>query len=209
MADPTPALVAFDVDGTLTKRDCVIPFLWRVGRVRSIVRGAAAVARLAPAVVHRDRDTIKAIGTDAAFRGRRAAEVEELGEAYAADVARRWLRPDTTELLLRHLDAGDAVVFVSASFEVYLRPLARRLGVQHVLGARLEVDAHGLLTGRLDGPNCRGPEKVRRLTEWWHSEFGSLAPAFITAYGDSPGDRELLAHADVAHWVGGREVSTC
>ena len=107
------------------------------------------------------------------------------------------------------LAAGDLVVLVSASFEVYLRPLARALGVEHVLGARLEDDGEGVLSGRLDGPNCRGPEKVRRLDSWWASLHDDRPPSRFTAYGDSAGDRELLARADVAHWVGDREVWPC
>ena len=74
------------------------------------------------------------------------------------------------ESLRRHVDAGDTVVLVSASFEVYLRPLAALLGAHDVLAVRLEVDADGILTGRLDGPNCRGPEKVVRLHEWLDRE---------------------------------------
>ncbi len=209
MPASTPALVAFDVDGTLTTRDCVVPFLWRVGGIRSIWRGALASPRLLPAAARRDRDTIKAIGADAALRGRRATDVEREGESFGAEVARRWLRTDTSELLRRHLAAGEVVVFVSASFEVYLRSLARSLGVEHVLGARLEVDGDGILTGRLEGPNCRGPEKVTRLEAWWADLYRDRAPSLFTAYGDSAGDRELLARADVAHWVGGREVGTC
>ena len=209
MSGSAPALVAFDVDGTLTTRDCVVPFLWRVGGIRSIWRGALASPHLLPATIRRDRDSIKEIGTDSAFRGRHTTDVEREGRLFGAEVARRWLRPDTSALLRRHVESGDIVVFVSASFEVYLRSLAHSLGVEHVLGARLEADENGVLTGRLDGPNCRGPEKVNRLEAWWAGLYRDRAPSLFTAYGDSAGDRELLARADVAHWVGGREVTTC
>ena len=43
------------------------------------------------------------------------------------------------------------------------------------------------------GANCRGPEKVRRL----QAEFGDKV-RLDAAYGDSDGDREMLAIAEEA-----------
>ncbi len=42
-----PVVVAFDVDGTLTRRDCVVPFLWRLGATRLVL----GLARRAPSVI--------------------------------------------------------------------------------------------------------------------------------------------------------------
>jgi HAD superfamily hydrolase (TIGR01490 family) len=89
-----------------------------------------------------------------------------------------------------HRSQGHEVVVVSASFTDYLRPVADRLGVDAVLATELEV-VDGRLTGRLAGANVRGAEKVRRLETWLGDE-----PAELWAYGDSSGDRELLARAD-------------
>jgi phosphatidylglycerophosphatase C len=93
------------------------------------------------------------------------------------------------------------VVLVSASFELYLDTIGERLGVDAVLGTRLAVDDAGRCTGALEGPNCRGPEKVRRLHEWLAAEHAGRAAAEVWAYGDSPGDRELLGDADHPVWV--------
>jgi phosphatidylglycerophosphatase C len=43
---------------------------------------------------------------------------------------------------------------------------------------------------------------VVRLHAWLDEKAGGRSGAHVTAYGDSAGDRELLADADVAHWVG-------
>ena len=52
----------------------------------------------------------------------------------------------------------------------------------------------------VDG-NCRGPEKARRLLAWLDANHGGRDAVELWAYGDSPGDRELLAAADKPVWV--------
>jgi phosphatidylglycerophosphatase C len=54
------------------------------------------------------------------------------------------------------------------------------------------------------GLNNRGPEKVARLQAWLDARFGSGADVELWAYGDSPGDAELLAMADHPTWIGRR-----
>lgn len=193
----SPTIAAFDVDGTITTRDCVVPFMRRVTGARWIVpRLGLRPDRLLPVLAGRDRDGLKALAAAAAFRGKRYDELCVAGAAFAETVHERWLRSDTLDALQRHLDRGDRTVLVSASFEVYLRPLATLLGVDDVLATRLDV-RDGIATGALAGPNCRGPEKVVRLHEW----LGDRSHVRVVAYGDSAGDREMLADADEAHWV--------
>jgi len=196
-------VAAFDVDGTLTQRDCVVPFLRQVAGARQLaqqlLRQGGDVTR---AAARRDRDALKAASAMAAFRGRPLDVVETEAALFARSVFETGLRGDVVESLRAHQGRGDLVVLVSASFEVYLRPLADLLGADAVLAARLEVDSDGVLTGRLAGANCRGPEKVRRLHDWLDDRAGGRSAAHVTAYGDSKGDRELLADADDARWVG-------
>ena len=200
-ADPARVAV-FDVDGTLTTRDCVVPFLRRIAGTAGLTTGMGRhPMSLGRAMVGRDRDTLKSLAAAAAFAGRSQHEVEAEGLDFSREVAARSLRSDTVDALRAHQDAGDTIVLVSASFEIYLCPLAAELGIEHVLGARL-ASVDGVLTGELEGDNCRGAEKVRRLHQWLDERSGGRACVELVAYGDSAGDRELLADADVAHWVG-------
>lgn len=65
-----------------------------------------------------------------------------------------------------------------------------------VLGTKVEVDAAGCLTGRFATPNCYGPEKVRRIEAVWpHREQYD-----VSAFGDSRGDKEMLAYADQGYF---------
>jgi phosphatidylglycerophosphatase C len=198
-----PSIAAFDVDGTLTTADCVVPFLRRtVGTPTLVRRMLRTPVGLTRAGVRRDRDALKAASAAATFRGLPIELVEADAQLFAREVHDRRLRREVVESLRSHADAGHTVLLVSASFEVYLRPLAELLGAHDVLAVRLEVGEGGILTGRLEGPNCRGPEKVVRLHDWLDRHAGGRAAVHLTAYGDSRGDRELLADADEAHWLG-------
>jgi phosphatidylglycerophosphatase C len=196
-------VAAFDVDGTLTRRDCVVPFLRQVAGTRHLARQMLQQrVEVTRAAARRDRDALKAASAMAAFGGRPFEAVEAEAQLFARSVFETGLRGDVVDALRVHQSRGDTVVLVSASFEVYLRPLAHLLGADDVLAARLEVDSSGVLTGRLAGANCRGPEKVRRLHGWLDERAGGRSAVHVTAYGDSRGDRELLADADDARWVG-------
>ena len=185
-------VAAFDFDGTLARGDSLLPFLARAAGRGPLGR---ALARQWPAIVSAlagrgDRDAAKVALVGRLLRGVSAEELAEHGERYAAHLARR-LRPNMVERLRWHRDQEHEVVIVSASLAAYLEPLGRELGATSVLATGLEVGDDGRLTGRLQGANVRGPEKVARLKAFLAGETCEL-----WAYGDSNGDRELLAMAD-------------
>lgn len=193
-ADARPGVAAFDLDGTLTRRDTLLPFLQRLCGTTRVMRALVPEWSAVPAAARGalDRDAMKSRVLARLLRGWSAVEIEEAAADYATHVIRARLRPDTTARVEWHQQQGHRLVIVSASPELYVGPIAHTLGFEAALATRLEV-VDGRLTGRLAGANVRGPEKVRRLREY-------LGEAGITlwAYGDSAGDRELLAAADHA-----------
>ena len=77
--------------------------------------------------------------------------------------------------------------------------MAEELGVDGAVATKLAVDAAGRLTGRYDGRNCRGQQKIARLRQW----MAENAPdAALWAYGNSAGDRRMLRAADMGVDVG-------
>lgn len=199
---PPRPLAAFDLDGTITRRETLMPFLARaVGRERALRALLASSLPLARAAAlggpHRDR--AKAAFLRGVLAGVPRAALADAAESYADHVVGHGLRPDIRARVDWHRSEGHELVLVSASPELYVAPIGHRLGFDEVLATRLEVDADDRLTGRLVGANCRGPEKVMRLREW---RGEALAVAY--AYGDSEGDREMLALADTPTNVGRR-----
>lgn len=194
-------VAAFDFDGTLTTGDTVVPFLRRFGRTGRLAGTAVRQAwPIGNGIVRRDRDRLRAIATAGALRGVSADDLAATASRHADWIIAERLRPDTVARLGWHRRQGHRVVIVSASYEAYLDHVAEHLGVQGVLGTRLELD-DGRCTGRLLGANCRGAEKVERLQSWLADHDLERDQITLWAYGDSPGDRELLESSDHPVWV--------
>lgn len=86
-------------------------------------------------------------------------------------------------------EAGVEVVIVSASAENWLRNWCTTQGVS-LLATRLQ-QKNGKITGKIEGLNCHGEEKVRRVHEAYDlSEYSK-----IFCYGDTKGDKPLLGLA--------------
>lgn len=197
-----PIVAAFDFDATLTHHDSVLPFLRRVAGTRRLVtRLLARGHRVLVALFQRDRDRLRGLATDAVFRGATPEVIEAHAAEHARSIVAGGLRHDTIARLRWHLDAGHRVVIVSASYEHYVRVVAEQLGVHGVVATRLETGADGRFTGRLEGANCRAHEKVRRLDIWLAERGLTRSEITLWAYGDSAGDRDLLAAADHPVWV--------
>jgi len=207
---PGRRIAAFDFDGTLTRRDTLVPFLARACGTQALTR---ALRRVGPLAVRartgrldsdlHHRDASKSALLHHLFAGRHDTWLEREGERYATTLGSR-LRPEMAEQVRWHRESGHELVLVSASLGCYLRPFAASHGFDHVIAVELEVGEHGRLTGAMAGPNVRGPEKAHRLRSWLKGD----QPELLWAYGNSRGDTELLALADVPVWVAGRRRAT-
>jgi phosphatidylglycerophosphatase C len=189
---PAAPVVAFDFDGTLTVHDSFRAFLrWRKGPMAFYL----GLARLLPAVArylaNRDRGSLKAAMVRVYLAGLPRADLEREAAEFATVAAPRLFRPDALERWRRHRAEGARLVIVTASPDVLVWPFARALGADMLLGTRLTFDPRGRVSGVLEGANCRGAEKVRRLQAALGKELRLHA-----AYGDTAGDKEMLAIAD-------------
>jgi phosphatidylglycerophosphatase C len=183
---------AFDFDGTLTRRDTLVPFLATVAGRATVLRALSAESpRLALAAPGRgDRDVVKERVLSRVLAGRPYADVEAAGRAFGAELMRSEITTDGRDRIAWHLREGHEVVIVSASLDVYLGEVARALGVAHVLCTALVTDERGNCTGQLRGANCRGAEMATRLRALFGDDDVEL-----WAYGNSHGDDEMLALA--------------
>jgi phosphatidylglycerophosphatase C len=185
-------IVAFDFDGTLTIRDTFLAFLqWRRGPVAYAAGGVRLIPDLLVFLARRKPEPLKAAAVRVFLRGLPLKTLEEEAKAFAEAAAPALLRPDALEAWRREKRSGARVIIVTASPEAVVAPFARLLAADALIGTRLAVDAQGRLTGALNGANCRGAEKVRRIQALFGANVG-----LKTAYGDTAGDVEMLALAE-------------
>ncbi len=185
-----PAAV-WDLDGTLTRADTLLPFLRRVAGTASVVR-ALAVAATRDLPRHRRRSAAKALVLQQLLGGRPLAEIDPIARDYATRVQDK-LRADSTQLWTWHRHHGHRLVIASASPGIYVHHLGRLLGADTVICTEMAV-VNGRLTGALKGRNCHGHEKARRVLEYLAEQPASQ----VWAYANGATDRPLLEIADIA-----------
>lgn len=198
-------VAAFDFDGTLVPGDSLRPYLTALlGRnrlVRRLVRSSVPMLR---EYAEEGRDGAKVALLTRTVAGVPLERAVAVGAHFGAALAQR-VKPDLANRIQWHREQGHQLVLVSASLTLYLDEFGRRMGFHHVIATTLAtagVGPHAVLTGALAGPNVRGREKETRLRE----VIGD-APVELWAYGDSTGDREMLAMADHAYRVDGRRLT--
>jgi phosphatidylglycerophosphatase C len=178
-------VAVWDLDGTLTRFDTLLPFLRRIAGTRALLAALAAGAS--------GRTSAKALVLQQILGGLPVAEVDQTARGYAALVVGNRLRADSLACWTGHRRAGHRLVIASASPGLYLHHIGRLLEADEVICTEMAV-VNGRLTGALRGGNCRGAEKARRVLAHLTEQPSSR----VWAYADGASDRPLLALADVA-----------
>ena len=194
---PERGVVAvFDLDGTLTRGDTLAPFLRFVcGTWRFLALLPLALPAILGVVLGVPRQRAKEWLLRVYLRGLPERTLVARGEAFAREILPGLLRPQAMEKLAWHQVRGHRCALLSASLGAYVEPWARAAGFDEVFCSGLEIrDGH--VTGRIQGNNCEGEEKVRRLEAY----YGDLTNLKIHGYGDAAGDRHFLARCVEAHY---------
>ena len=180
-------LAAFDFDGTITRSDSLLPFLiYTFGFGKTVLNCIFALPW-----IFTSRQKVKEAILTRFIKGMSQTKLRTLGVVYVKEKLPSLLKPEAMDRLRWHQERGDRVVLVSASTDFYLAPWCEEVGIDCLVCSKIEY-SEGVATGKLVGLNCRSEEKVRRLAE----AVGPLNQFEIYAYGDSEGDKELLALAD-------------
>lgn len=194
-------IAIFDLDGTVSRRDTFLPFV--LSCVRAHPRRVCGLLRLPPAFLRyawrRDRGELKCSVIRSALGGLTRAELAELGARFVARLVPRGLFPAALDAIEGHRRAGDRLVLLSASPDLYVPLIGRRLAFDEVICTGV-LWRGGTLEGSLTTPNRRGEEKAQCLQALRAAHPGGE----IHAYGNSTGDLPHLLRADVATLVNPR-----
>ena len=198
-------MALFDLDGTLTWRDTLLPFL--LGFLRRRPYKGLGLWRL-PFVLgrywqDRDRGMLKSRVIRMIMGGEKRAVIDAWAEAFVDHLKpRQRFRPLALAVVEAHRAAGDHLVLMSASPDLYVPLIGRLLGFEQTLCTEIEWQGDRL-DGHLKTPNRRGEEKLRCMT-WLREQYRGLP---IIAYGNSASDLDHMRNADRALLVNGNDAA--
>ena len=185
-------LALFDFDGTITKKDTFIAFLkFSLGYRRL----CAGLLRLFPVIILYlmriySNEKAKEIVIRFFYKDWQEERLKETGRAFAETVLPSLINPAALDRIIWHSSQGHIIYVVTASVNYWIEDWTSRHGLG-LISTRLEIRNHRF-TGFFLSRNCYGKEKENRIrTEIILPDFD-----YIYAYGDSRGDKEMLALAD-------------
>lgn len=190
------SIAFFDLDGTVTSKDTMLAFIkYTKGRTRFItgflVNSPYLLAyKLNPNLNQWAKEKLMAHF----FQNTSLHQFQKWGDAFALDILPKIIRPKAAAEIRRLQEAGTLCVIVSAAFDTWLQKWTAQNNL-HLLASIPDVRDEKI-TGRINGKNCHGEEKVRRIKEAYALEQFDR----IYAYGDSPGDKPMLQLATTAYY---------
>lgn len=197
MTNPSKSIAFFDFDGTVTYSDTMFRFFryakgaWRYWFSFLLLSPVFVLYKLRLMSGRRAKE----ISLTFLFKGISEEELKNIGRNFCREKMNGLLRPKAMEKIHWHLEQGHEVFIVSASACEWLEPWCREQGLK-VICTKLLYDKKGLFTGKIDGTNNNGPEKARRIKEAVNLALFDN----IYAYGDTAGDKEMLALAHHAEY---------
>ena len=199
-------LAVFDLDGTITRHDTLAPYalgylarrrLWRAPVLLLLIPVLLGYAlRLV------DRGGLKATFIRAALGGCRREELVPFTRQFVDDRLARGVFPQALAAIRAHASAGDRLILLSASTDLYVPAIGRALGFEEVICTGVRWDGERL-NGALATPNRRGEEKARCV-----AALRARHPGVETvAYGNAASDIAHLALVERGVLVNGSRAA--
>lgn len=200
------AVALFDLDGTITFSDTLMPFLG--GYLARHPSRLIRLWRIAPAILRyamggRDRGRLKSQVIQIVMAREPRASIEAWARIFVESLEpKHRYRAAALAAIEAHRAAGDHLVLLSASPDLYVPDIGRALKFERTLCTEL-LWLGERLDGGLKTLNRRGEEKLRCL-EWLRTQYPQ---ASITAYGNSASDLAHMIRADHALLVNGNAAA--
>ena len=193
---PLKKLVLFDFDGTITTKDTLLEF---ARYYRGPTQYFVSMSMLSPVMALYCAKIIpnwkaKEFFLSRFFKGEKIEDFNARCCAFSTNTLPSLIRREAWKAMENYREQKATLAVVSASPENWVKPWCDQYGMI-CLASKLEV-TNGTITGKLNGRNCYGDEKAFRIKE----RFNLAAFDQVIAYGDSRGDREMLALAHKAYY---------
>jgi len=186
----------FDMDNTLLRVETGmswVRFLYKRGELpsRMVAKAIYWQALYKLAVLDMDAVFTKLVES---LRGDSEAEMIAKCDIWYRDHVAPEVAPAALVAIEHHRRAGDMIVLATGSTQYAARPVARGVGIDHVLSSELEVE-HGVFTGR-PAAFCFGHHKVALAERWAERHGVDLATSYF--YSDSYNDLPMLERVGTA-----------
>ena len=178
----------FDFDGTVTMKDTLLEFIkFSKGSLRFylgfLINSPILVAYKIGII---SNQIAKEWMLRYFFSGKSLESFQQQCDLFAEQVLPSLLRSKAITEINKLKEFGADVVIVSASAENWIKKWTDSLNLQ-LLATRLATK-NEKITGKINGKNCHGPEKVSRIKE----KFNLADYSDIYCYGDTAGDKPML-----------------
>src|SRR5436305_857438 len=176
----------FDLDGTLVAGFTVAAVTRDRLRRREI--GAAEFLQMMQLAVEyrlgRSQFENVIAGAVRTTKGRLAEDVEEVGERIFRQSVADLIYPEMRDLVRAHQHRGHTVVLSSSALTMQAEPVARYLGIDHVVCNRFVVGDDGVLTGEVKRPVIWGASKATSVQKFAAEHGVNMRTSYFYADGD-------------------------
>jgi phosphatidylglycerophosphatase C len=186
------ALALFDFDGTITTKDTLFEIIKFQKGSLSFYLG---MAWLLPWLISFklkivSAKKVKEKTLSLFFANQSEPEFQNMCNRFIQSALPTMLKKEAMVKLKFHIEKHHRVVVVTASPYQWVAGWCESMNIE-IVATRLQIK-DGLITGKLDSPNCNGEEKVNRIKDYLN--LNDFSPVY--SYGNSTGDKPMLSLAD-------------
>lgn len=195
-------LAIYDMDRTITRTGTFTPFLLHVALARTPWRLALAIfvpfVMLGYALRLISRARLKQINQSLLIGAHvPSAELEPLARSFADRTIAANIYPGALRQMEADRANGHKLVMATASNRIYVGAIAEKLGFDDVIATDSFCLPDGRIHARIDGENCYGPAKMRKIQAWMETQGLSRGDCTVRFYSDHVSDAPVLDWADV------------
>ena len=196
-------LAIYDMDRTVTRRATYTPFLHHCATRRSPWRllfvPFVLLSMLAYVLKLIDRARLKEINHRLLLGGKiHPRDLAPLVDGFAERQVATNVRPGAVRAIARDRNEGRRIVMATASYTLYARAIAERLGFDDVIGTGSIIGLDERVHAKIDGENCYGPAKLRMIADWLTRAGLPVPRGHVRFYSDHVSDAPAFEWADEA-----------
>ena len=189
------AIAFFDFDGTVTKKDTFLHFIFFVkGKFYSLL----GITVLLPVfILYKIRlisnEKAKELVFSFFFKGIKESFLKKKGQQFV-NIINKMLRSEAIEKINWHKSQNHKIFIVTASSNIWVEEWCKQNNL-NLISTMYKIE-DDFITGKILGKNCHGNEKVNRI----NAECNLSEYIDIYAYGDTKGDLPMLRIANHAFY---------